>query len=200
MLGTHNSWSFCKPTNRLLRPFWFTAKCQDDNIQKQYSQGSRIFDLRVWFNKKGHVEIRHGVMSFKTNYMKDLEWLDGKGDCYVRVIFESNKQPDKLNERIERFTHFCSLLETTFVNIKFFGGRTKWNWKTVYVFNTTEIPLLDRYSSTTSMFNNGKHKIVDDWYPRIYAKKFNKKNYQQYISDITEKRHLFVDFIHYCFE
>lgn len=196
ILGTHNSWSFGKPTNILLRPFWFVAKCQDVDIRQQHALGSRVFDLRVWFNKKGDYRIRHGSMSFKNSLYSDLRFLNLVEDCWVRVILESNKEPKDLNHQKSCFYKFCSSLEDMFPNIKFFGGEGKWNWIKLYKFKNEDFPLLDKYSSTTSLFKSGKCAIIDDWYPRFYAKKYNRKNYETF-KESDDNRCLFIDFINY---
>ena len=196
VLGTHNSWSFGKPTNILLRPFWFIAKCQDLPIEHQYLMNSKIFDLRVWFDKKGDYKIRHGIMSFKNSLYKDLRFLNSMEDCWVRVILESNSEPKDLNHQKSCFYKFCSGLEDMFPNIKFFGGEGKWNWIKLYQFKNEDYPLIDKYSSTTSYFKLNCLRILDDWYPRLYAKKYNRTNYEQF-KELDDDSCLFIDFINY---
>ena len=196
MLGTHNSWSYNKPKCFWLRPFWFTAKCQDLNIREQYTLGSRVFDLRVWFNKYGKPEVRHGIMSFVNNFHADLSFLNRKEDCYVRVILESNKFPKDFSRQKVLFFRFCSDLQAMYPDIKFFGGEGKWNWEKLFHFKNEDVPLIDKYSSTTSIFKSGRFRIIDDWYPRFYAKKFNRRNYEAY-KESEDDRCLFIDFINY---
>jgi hypothetical protein len=81
-------------------------------------------------------------------------------------------------------------------NINFFGGKLKYTWETLYTFNGKDIPLIDKYSSTTSLFktNNKFLKIIDDWWPCLYAKLYNKKNYEEYMKS-PHSDCLFIDFI-----
>ena len=75
--GSHNSWSFLKPKHWWLRPFAFTARCQNIDIEKQYLlYDVRCFDLRINFDKKGELYICHGPLRYKyteDDLIKDLE-------------------------------------------------------------------------------------------------------------------------------
>jgi len=47
ILGSHNSWSYLPPKKWYMKPFRFTAQCQDWDIKTQYEHGVRCFDLRL---------------------------------------------------------------------------------------------------------------------------------------------------------
>ena len=51
----------------------------------------------------------------------------------------------------------------------FFGGRVLYSWDEVYDFGT-DVPLVEMHASVCAP------KIIDDWYPKHYAKKNNHKN------------------------
>lgn len=192
-LGSHNSWSFGKtdwyiPT--------FTCKCQNLNIQEQYNLGVRLFDLRLRLKKKVWYPA-HGSACFKCDFIKDLKWLNEKGDCYVRLMLEYNSKPKNSNDIVETFDDYCTNLENTYNNIKFFGGRKKWDWTSyAHTCKNPEETLIDRYSSTTSFFSstNKLLRISDDWWPYLYAKCYNKDNYKKY-KDSSDW--LFIDFVEY---
>ena len=66
----------------------------------------------------------------------------------------------------------------------------------MYEFINEDIPtLIDRYSSTTSLFNSDNKflRIIDDLYPKLYAKLRNKKNFKEF--DECPNDYLFVDFV-----
>lgn len=177
------------------------AKCQDGDFVDQYILGARVFDLRISFDKKhaGKVQVRHGVMEFDVPMcLLNLfyYYLNSAGDCYLRVILEFNKEPKDIEYQEQRFRTYCKQLENKYKNIKFFGGNRKYDWKVVYKFANDDIPtLIDRYSSTTSLFNSDNKflRIIDDLYPKLYAKLRNKKNFKEF--NECSNDYLFVDFV-----
>jgi hypothetical protein len=186
ILGSHNSWSYLPPRKSWMKPIAFTAKCQDVNIKTQYEKYNvRCFDLRVKFDKKGNPIIAHGIIEYTTyeNIISDLTWLNNKRDVYIRVILEArNKKDYDIGKKY--FARFCGALEYCFYNIYFWCGRNLYNWEEDYDFHfkpTYE----ERYSSVC------KPKLIDDWYPKLYAKKNNKDN----IKRGTDKQILLIDFV-----
>lgn len=186
ILGSHNSWSYLPPRKSWMKPIAFTAKCQNVDIKTQYEKYNvRCFDLRVKFDKKGNPIIAHGIIEYTTNenITSDLTWLNNKRDVYVRVILEArNKKDYDIGKKY--FARFCGALEYYFYNIYFWCGRNLYNWKEDYDFHfkpTCE----ERYSSVC------KPKLIDDWYPKLYAKKNNKDNIKQG----TDKQILLIDFV-----
>lgn len=209
LLGSHNSLSYLRPKKWYMYPFIFTAKCQKVNYKEQYKNYNiRVFDLRVWFDKDGNLEVRHGAMVYNIDLngvYEFLHYLNSKTDSYVRIILEE----DNLSKREKNsawkeilFDKFCTSIETLFTNVYFFGGRRKYDWLRIHDFKHDDIPLLDLYSSTTRFFGKAIFKkgvnmilnMADDWYPWLYAKFHNKKNYQEYINNDKEEC-LMCDFI-----
>lgn len=194
MLGSHNSWSF-GPTKWYIPSF--VCRCQKLNIQEQYNAGVRLFDLRLRMSDYYHWGVSHGSAFFKINFFEDLKWLNEKGDCYVRIVLEYNKKPDFSSWIENYFCEVCEFYELTFPKIKFFGGNRKWDWNIVYKFKNPDEPLLDRYSSTTSLFKSDNKflRIIDDWWPWLYAKLRNKKIVKEYNENGPFDKWLFIDFV-----
>jgi len=192
-LGSHNSWSFGK--TKWYIPS-FICKCQKSTIQQQYLYGVRLFDLRLRLDKDLIWKAAHGSAFFDVDYIKDLEFLNRRSFCFVRVILEYNSEPKHKISTIEYFKAYCSFLERRYSNIKFFGGNAKWNWEQIYKFKNEDPELIDLYSSTTSWFksNNKFLRIIDDWWPWLYAKFHNKKNYERYLKSESDKW-FFIDFV-----
>ena len=100
------------------------------------------------------------------------------------------------------FVDFCKDVEETYENVKFFGGRRKYDWAMMYIFKTEDVPLRDRYSSTTRFIGNKDEStlwnkflnIMDDWFPWAYAKTHNHVNYLEYMLDDTNEV-FFFDFV-----
>ena len=190
-LGSHNSWSFAK-----LKQWYvpaFVCRCQRLNIQEQYVRGVRLFDLRLRLHKNEWFPA-HGSARFNVDFYDDLRWLNEQGDVYVRVLLEYNKIPKDFDKIVEQFKIVCSFLEKSLSNIKFFGGEAKCTWNVVYKFRNDNVKIIDKYSSTTSLFKSGKLSIIDDWWPWFYAKFHNKQNYKNFVES-EQDGYLFIDFV-----
>ena len=190
IIGSHNAWSYLKAKHWWMRPFQFMAKCQDVDIKTQYEKyGVRCFDLRIKFDKNGRPQVAHGYVVYDINeqqIVRDLNYLNNKGDCYVRILLEIRKKKEYTKNTIHCFERFCELICHSFANIKFWCGRNLYNWEVNYVFNE-EPSCEEKYASVM------KPRIIDDWYPRIYAKLNNKRN----IKLGTDKDILLIDFVNY---
>lgn len=195
MFGSHNSWTFRKPIKWYLKPLCFIAKCQDVDIQTQMKDYNiSLFDLRVRFiNNEPY--IHHGLFNYGKVDYADLKLLNDN-NCYLRVMLESNsKMKDQIIQE-QQFITFCNELTRKYPNIKFFGGNRKFDNKVVYNFNTVQQPtLIDLYSSVTTLFDSDNNylRILDDWFPRLYALLKNKKNLKEYVD--TDDTYLFYDFV-----
>lgn len=190
MLGSHNSWSYLTPKKWWMKLFSFTAKCQDLSIIEQYDLGVRCFDLRVRFDKDCELKVCHGLFEYDITeklLYQDLYWLDCKKDVYVRVLHEVRNKKQYTSYSINRFIHYCAYISNEFKNIKFWCGRNLYNWNIDYnlfnYFPTCE----EKYSSVC------KPKLIDDWYPRLFAKLNNKK----ILEEGTNKDILLIDFVNY---
>lgn len=187
ILQSHNSWSYLRPEKWWLRPFRFMARCQKASIYHQYyDYGVRSFDLRIRFDKKGRIVIAHGFFQFDINYMtlmKHLEFMNDNG-CIVRVLHEARNKKQYTEESVERFKDFCQAMEVRFPNIKFYCGRNLYNWEFdyKYEYEPTEEAV---YSSVQDP------KIIDDWFPWLFAKLNNKK----ILKKGTDKDILAIDFV-----
>lgn len=186
-IGSHDSLTYLK-TYWYLRPFKFMAKCQSKTIQEQYMiYGVRMFDFRIKFTKKGF-HIAHGYMKFKGDIHDFLRYLNDKQDVIVRILIEN--KPDRYKTE---FQNFCNAVENTYKNIRFCGGRNKHNWQVYYQFSQEDPTYLDKYASN-NVQEPGKHWSgcrLDDIWPWIYAKLYNKKNIQKG----TDKEFLLIDFV-----
>lgn len=193
-IGSHNSWSFAPTAWYIPR---FTCKCQNKSIDEQYKAGVRLFDLRLQLVELYQWKVAHGSAIFKVDWREDLAWLNSKGDCYVRVVLEYNKEPENVDVIESLFRGYCDRLEELFPAIKFFGGNRKWDWKRLYEFKNPDEPLLDKYSSTTSWFKskNKLLRIIDDWWPWLYAKFHNKEIKRHYELYGPSDKWLFIDFV-----
>ena len=183
-----------------MRLFTWMARCQKVDLHTQfYSYGVRYFDLRVRFKKSGYPEFAHGNMAwmdmvYPTMYMLDQYAETVEEPVYVRLILEQNYKSSDQVFQDAKFKEFCKEMQKIYNNITFVGGRRKYDWELLYDFHTEEPTLDDKYSSTTHPFGGEKNSIfakIDDFWPWLYAKLHNKKNYQKG----TDKDVLFLDFV-----
>jgi hypothetical protein len=169
-------------------------------LQDQFIKyGCRLFDFRVRYDKNGDLTFAHGSAYFHGHvetYIGELNDLaaNAYGPTYARIILESNSEMKDQASQEEHFKLFCEYIQKTYTNLVFFGGNRKYDWEVIYNFKTEEPVLDDKYSSTTELFG-GEHGSlrakIDDIYPWLYAKLYNKKN----IKKGTDKDCLFIDFV-----
>ena len=201
-LATHNTMSYLPPKQWYLRPLSFLAKCQSVDYKVQYEKGSRAFDLRLYFDKNENPEFRHGFFRYSADALYDVLNFADKHQMSVRVLLEIRGNFDKANEEHRRqailFYLLCLRFQSIYNNIRFFGGRTTDDGTLIYPFGYSSEPnLIHKYSSTTSFFKSDKYflRIIDDWWPWLYARLHNKKNIKEYIENNDTPGLLYIDYI-----
>lgn len=191
LLGSHNSWSYISPTKWWMKLFSFTVRCQNKTIKEQYEKyGVRCFDLRLrYFNGDAYIVHNEAIYGkFWGDKGDILYWLNAKKDVVIRVLHDVRLKKNYTIENIESFKKDCRKLEEVFPDIKFWCGKNLYNWENDYVFNYNP-NCIERYSSVCPP------KIIDDWWPFIYAKLNNKKIYKQYPIDNDDSSILLIDYV-----
>lgn len=170
-----------------MKPIAFMARCQSKTIREQYELGVRCFDLRVRFNRRGLGIVAHGMVEYcftASKIYEDLSWLDSQGDCMVRVLLEvrSSRRYNKRN--VTLFRQFCSRIEDSYTNIRFWCGRNLYNW--AYDYDFFDYPsCCEMYASVCPP------NILDDWWPWLYARRHNRKIREKG----TDKDILLIDYV-----
>lgn len=192
ILGSHNSWSYLKAKKWWLRPFAFMAKCQSKDIFTQFhAYKVRCFDLRVRFSNIGELIIAHGFMEYAINeneLFEQLKQLNAYSDVVIRVIHEARTSKQYAPNKVQSFKIFCEYLKKEFPKIKFWCGRNLYNWEYDYKFDD-DFSCEENYSSVKAP------RLIDDWFPWIYAKLNNKKIFKKG----SDKRILLMDFVNLCY-
>ena len=186
ILGSHNSWSYLKPTKWWMRPFAFMAKCQDCDIKTQYEKYNvKLFDLRVRFDKKCKVILCHGMAEYSANnLLNDLKYLNDKGDVVIRYILDLRGNcKDELDQR-NCFVEFLYTMQQKYPNLRFTCGRELPSGSKI-IEDLTEFNIIEKYSSVCPP------KLIDDWIPYLYAKLNNKKNRDL----VSDNDWLLIDFV-----
>lgn len=187
ILGSHNSWSYLTPKKWWAKLIRFTAKCQKYDIRTQYEvYGARCFDFRIKFIK-GKLVVAHGPVEYKYDIdrlIEDLEYLNEKGDVWLRILHEVRTKKEYTEENIKRFKSACADIEAMCPNLKCWCGRNLYNWEVDYEFKYNP-SCEELYSSVCPP------KLLDDWIPILYAKRYNKAN----IANGTDKDIMLIDFV-----
>lgn len=184
-LGSHNSMTYLKPKKWYMYPFQFMARCQSKSIEEQYEKYDiRVFDLRISYDINCNIEFRHGLIAYKGDVKKTLEYLNSrKTKVYVRLLLEVGEYAQDLEKQEWMFTLSCEEFEKNYPNIKFFCGRRKFDWKEVYKFKFKEPDIIQKVSSMQG-------SKLDDLWPWLYAKLNNRKSLRE-----IDKGWLFLDFV-----
>ena len=198
IIASHNTMTYRLPKQWWLRPFSFIAKCQSKSYIMQYSYGALGYDLRLFWDKDGKLEFRHGMFSYDASDIYDILNFANNSGLFVRLILENRSYLDRrVNERDMRtkFREFCRKVEIQYPNVHFWCGKDLYTWQTLYEFPINPIDV-GYYSSVTSIFNC-KSKILrklDDWWPWLYARLFNRSNLKK-LSELDNGKIASFDFI-----
>lgn len=198
-LTTHNTMSYQKPKQLWAKIIPFVARCQSVDYIKQYELGAVGFDLRLFWDKKGNLEFRHGIVSYPADNIWEVLDFICDHNLYVRILFElrsyNKKHIKNIDELKNKFREFCKEIEDKYPTVKFYGGCATCDWEQLYVFKNDEhIPEIGLYSSNTSLFKSPNKilSVIDDLCPWIYAKLMNRKNMEKYKDS---EQYISVDFI-----
>ena len=194
MLGSHNSLTYLPCRKWWMYLINWAAKCQNQNLCKQFEKGVRYFDLRVRFTEKGTPVIAHGLVEYKGNIGTFLMYLELLAKRFnetvcVRFVLEFNKKPkdwilqtNQLNEMVSRFRGSCPRLTYDYT-------MTKWNEQDLIRYNHSMVYLLHKYSSVL-----GWKRFL--WIPWVYAKLHNKDAKETYKEIVNSKGSvLMLDFV-----
>ena len=176
--------TYLPPKKWWMYPFRFMAKCQSKSIEEQYEKyGIRMFDLRISYTEDCKAEFRHGLIAYTGNVDEILQYLNNRSDeVYVRLLLEVGEYAD-LQKQEWLFTLDCERFIRDYNNIKFFCGRRKFDWKTVFEFEIKEPDIIQKVSSMQGT-------KIDDLWPWLYAK-FNNRRSLKEVGD----EWLFLDFV-----
>ena len=137
ILGSHNAWSYLRPTKWWMKLISFTAECQHCVLWAQYQKGVRCFDLHIRFDKQGKPLIVHGPIVYDPTSEADgielsdyLEMLDDYKDTSVRLILDlrTKEAMKHYGFQCECFRNFCKEAEMLYPRIKFWCGRMVKGW------------------------------------------------------------------------
>lgn len=190
ILGSHNSWSYLTPKKWWMKLIKFTGKCQDVNVRDQFDiYNVRFYDLRIRFDFVTPI-VCHGAVVYDISFnelLDDLNWLNNKREkVYIRITLDTRGSNVDKEEQELLFKRLCERLSNKYVNINFTCGENIVTKEVLYKFNP-EPSCEEKYSSVCSP------KLIDDWYPRLFAKKNNKK----LLSKGTDREVLLIDFVNY---
>lgn len=176
IIGSHNTMTYQKPFKWYYKPFMWMVRCQNKDIDTQYSEYNvRVFDIRVYKSKTdGNWYTRHGLVTlFLFNLYNLLDKINNYGDCWVQLVLEISKKDE---DEETSFVQLCAEVERLFPNIRFIGGVRKYDWKCLYEFKNT-LSINGKFSSSPK---NPKFLGI---FPKLYSLLFNKKFYKEPIDE-----------------
>lgn len=203
-LGTHNTMTYLKSKCLWHRLFPFMGKCQSVDYKVQHELGAVGYDIRLYWDSRGNLEYRHGLLRFSAENIDEVLSYAQEHNIIVRVLLEirsyNKRFIRKADEIREKFKAYCNEIEEKYPSIRFFGGQETSNGELLYDFKNKPngIKVDELHSSVTSLFksDNKLLRMIDDIFPIIYAKLFNKKNISAYVeNNVDDKTYLYLDFI-----
>lgn len=189
IIGTHNSFTYLKPRTWIGRLFASFGRCQEVSIYDQYEKyGVRAFDFKIRLDREGKPVIANGMFEYMDSVNelnRAFNFLDSKGDCYVRISLETGNDFTRSEAQDAWFRSYCSKIESEYHGIKFFGGTESVEPRCIYIFNT-------KYPSSDGFYASWATKnMLDDLFAKWYARKHNKESYEKG----TTKDIMFLDFV-----
>ncbi len=152
MVGSLNSMSFLKPYGGINNFFNRFKKVQVKNIEQQYENYDvRAFDFHIAFvsNYKKAI-FRYGCVDYDTfSVYEYLNYLNKKGDTYVRFVLEESSHNEKAEKR---FCEYCEIIKTIYKGVKFFGGYRECDKKQLFNFKTEVPENITFYKRVDKMF------------------------------------------------
>lgn len=190
MIVSHDSYTYQKPKNILLRPFVCFWRAQKLNIDEQYKLGVRVFDIRIYRNKNKW-GTAHGLAHFNESFNSLVDLCDYFKNTYegsiIRIILEDNVNN---NQKLNNI--FLAEAEYIFEHYKdmIWEIGTHHPWK-IY-FKNDQLPFdyiedncchLFNWDTDKSISYNIKRFDCSSWSLPAWAKKHNVKITQEMIDD-----------------
>ena len=132
MLGSHDSFTFAQPKNRLWNLISWTWRTQNLDINKQMELGVQYFDVRVR-KDRGKWRICHGKVDFNITYESLRDIVDLFSGYKLRLILERGTLWDE-----EDFKFWVRYLSQNSETISFAAIKDGWE-----VIIDKDIPTID---------------------------------------------------------
>ena len=171
--------SYKKPKQWYLRLMKFFARCQTKTWKEQIEElGTGCLDFRLYW-KDGELEYRHGCFRYDaSDFWEVLDYCNQKKGMYIRVSLEHRKKKEEAPEDlVKKFQETCEIMQHSYQDITFFGGRNMGTWTKLYDFGNN--PKIRECCSSTTQLISWLPKWIDDWCPWFYAKFKNKENLEK---------------------
>ena len=181
-IGSNNTLTYLEPLNGWFKIFKGLGSCQNIDYGMQYTLwGARLFDFRLYANKRGHIIIKNGSYEYPLfSFDEVLEYLNKKGDAIVYITLDTYREHDSKVERERinnRFSECCRIIESIYEDTMFCGGYARSDGEKIYSFEWEK-----QHGSPTliePMEWSRLYRFVSKWCPRL-LKKLNKKYINQF--------------------
>ena len=180
MLGSHNTFTYMKPTKWWMYIFQPFAKCQSSTLEEQVAKGVNLVDIRLRYNNGW--KVCHGLVEYC--HFSDVLYLIIKNNIKnVRILFEDAfEYTDYHKISIDRILK-CYMVSHKLV---FYECRSKSNWSQPIGNYPTLEPLNQIVGSMQSRYG----KII----PKLYNI-FNKKKINKTLNNLNKNKDYLFDFL-----
>ena len=182
MIASHDSYTFLKVKNPLISLFSIFWRCQKLSIEAQYNLGVRVFDIRVYYNKKKDKwGTAHGFVKFNEILFDSIPHIckyfkKNFSDSIIRIYLEDNVK--KKNQDIkEKFLNEAQAAYIDYFDIIWEIG-THYPWIT-YFRGQNEFIIKEYYCHLFNWDNNHgfwyniKNLKLSLWNISLYSIKHN---------------------------
>ena len=180
MLGSHNTFTYMKPTKWWMYIFQPFVKCQSSTLEEQVAKGVNLVDIRLRYNDGW--KVCHGLVEY-CYFSHALHLIIKNNIKNVRILFEDSFEYSEGNK-----TTIDCILKSYMVSHKlvFYECRNKFDWSQPI----GNYPTLEPLSQIVGSMQSWYGRII----PKLYTI-FNKKKINNiYNNKDINKRYLF-DFI-----
>lgn len=176
IIGSTNSLTYQHPQSWWKHVIGWYNKHQEVDYEIQYKfYGVRLFNLKLYVDKGGHIVIRSGNTLYPiSSFYEILDYFNKMGDVTLLITLEETFE----DERIEKkFYEHCNIIETIYKDIMLCGGYREFDKKQIYRFNWQERNNMPKIMAPDDW--SVVYKFVQRWCPFL-IRKLNKYYIERY--------------------
>lgn len=227
IIGSHNSFTYCKPKNLLSWIGIPIGRCQTKNIEEQIKSGIRLLDIRVRFDNSGYMYLCHGlfelnlkipvieynlsdkntnhVLTNKFKFPNFIDWLlnivyknlPENENFYFRLVLEISKE-NIIQELF--FKNFCEYFKNELEKQKLYPNYRILDCVRKFDWKQLSLPTdeLNCFQHISS-YPNYKESIKVRWYEKICPWLYAKRTNKRFLANLENNLYDSYDSVSYDF-